>query len=26
MVYAAGNILREMMKQPHLLDQIGDKN
>ncbi len=25
MIYAAGNILREMMKQPHLLDQIGDK-
>ena len=26
MVHAAGNILREMMKQPHLLDQIDDKN
>lgn len=25
MIYAAGNILREMMKQPHMFDQIGDK-
>lgn len=26
MIYAAGNILREMMKQPHLMDQLEEKN